>query len=82
MGRFLRNAIFIIMAFAMLYVLVSPLVPTPNAVGKNNHAQLIVTVPALAAVIALLVPQRWSEAVPVSNLSAPDVIDLTCTRLC
>jgi hypothetical protein len=70
------------MAFAVLYVLVSPLVPTPNAVGKNNHSHMVVSVPAVSVLAALVAPHRSVENLPPSDLPVVEVLALTCTRLC
>jgi hypothetical protein len=81
-GRSFRNLVFVLMAIAVLYVLVSPLVPTPNALSKNQQVSLAVIAPLMAL---FTVPSRPSQ-LPVVETSelfrSAEVIELTCSRLC
>ncbi len=70
------------MAFAVLDVLVSPLVPTPNALSKNRQALAAIITPLLA-LFAAPVPLHQSQLFEsFEMLRTVDVIELTCTRLC
>lgn len=82
MGRFVRNFVLLFMALAILYVLVSPLVPTPSAIGKSRQAQvaIIATLLFLFAVPGLRRPAHVIECLDL--LRSVEVIELTCTRLC
>jgi len=70
------------MAFVMMYVLVSPMVPTPNAVGKKPHSQTAATVPVVMQLIGPGMLRRVVAADSAPVLPTVEVIDLTCTRLC
>ena len=82
MGRTFRNIVFVFMAFAVLYVLVSPLVPTPNALSKNRQAPVAVIAPMLSIFAAPSLPRRSQVFDDFYAVRTVDVIELTCTRLC
>lgn len=70
------------MAFAVLYVLVSPLVPTPNALSKNRQAQVAVIAPLLV-LSAIPILARQSQVLDATDvLRTVELIEFTCTRLC
>jgi hypothetical protein len=81
----LRSAITLVAAGAILFALVCPLAPTPTATSKGKHVQFGLTI--LSAGIALTVITVSSSSTVYAYVTGlardlPDVIDLTCARLC
>jgi hypothetical protein len=71
-----------VMALVMCYVLVSPLVPTPNALGKTSRSYV-----PFVAIITVLVTSVPLARICVAaedpvELSTSEVLALTCSRLC
>jgi len=72
----------VLMAFAVLYVLVSPLIPTPNALSKNRQAQVAVIAPLLSVFAVPVLPPQAQVFYTPGAVAPRDVIELTCILLC
>jgi hypothetical protein len=70
------------MAIAVLYVLVSPVVATPNALSKSRHGHVAVIAPVLSLFAIPLLPRQLQVLDCPYVFRSVDVIELTCTRLC
>lgn len=80
-GRF-TTLVAILAGYALLIVVVCPATPTPIAVSKGKQADLAV---AVAPLLTALAPAHTASLKPrseASPLAAPNVLALTCTRLC
>ena len=71
-------------AFAVFFVVVFPLAPTPTAVHHGKAIDfslmlLVATLCAAAQILVLATLLRTADAMVPQSVS---VIDLTCTRLC
>jgi hypothetical protein len=86
MARFMKITIAVCLILAIAYIVVLPAFNIgPTALRAARNAVLLFTSMAAAAyVITILRPQAWPlRALPTVLIgSAPELIDLTCTRLC